>query len=56
MQFGASGSIDFRTASGLQTFDLRDVSSNCAARPANPAAVTAIEDAIVDLRFEVVCQ
>jgi hypothetical protein len=52
----ASGSVDFRTAPGTQSFELKDVSSNCAVTTANPATVTAIEDAIVDLRFEVVCQ
>lgn len=52
----ASGSVDFRTASGTQSFELKDVSSNCAATTANPATVTAIEDAIVDLRFEVICR
>lgn len=55
-QVAASGSVDFRTASGPQAFELRDVASNCTWTTANPAAVTAIEDAIVDLRFEVVCQ
>jgi hypothetical protein len=52
----ASGTVDFRTAPGTQTILLTDVSSNCATTTANPATVTAIEDAIVDLRFEVICR
>lgn len=52
----ASGSVDYRTASGTQSFQLTDVSSNCAPTTANPATVTVVEDAIVDLRFEVICR
>jgi hypothetical protein len=52
----ASGTVDFRTAPGTQAILLTDVSSNCATTTANPATVTAIEDAIVDLRFEVICR
>jgi hypothetical protein len=52
----ASGSVDYRTASGTQWFQLTDVASNCAPTTANPATVTVVEDAIVDLRFEVICR
>jgi hypothetical protein len=52
----ASGSVDFRAAAGRQTFELADVSPNCAPTTANPAAVTAIEDGIVEVRFEVICR
>jgi hypothetical protein len=52
----ASGSVDFRAAPGPQSFLLRDVASNCAVRGANPAEVEAIEDGLVELRFEVDCR
>jgi hypothetical protein len=51
------GSVDFRTLPGMQTFRLVDVADNCTVvAPGNPATVTALEAATVDVRFEVVCQ
>jgi hypothetical protein len=53
----ASGSVDFRVVPGPQSFLLADVANNCAVvAPGNPATVTAAEDALVELRYEVVCQ
>jgi hypothetical protein len=52
----SSGSVEFRAAPGRQTFLLEDVASNCAVTTTNPASVMAIEDGVVDLRFEVACQ
>jgi hypothetical protein len=52
-----SGSVDFRAAPVPQSFELRDVAPNCTVTaPSNPAVVTAIEDGVVELRFEVACR
>ncbi|MFL5521986.1 MAG: hypothetical protein ACJ8B6_13675 [Gemmatimonadales bacterium] len=53
----ASGSVDFRTVPGPKLFELWGVEANCSVTgPAWPALVTAIEDAVVELRLEVVCR
>ena len=52
----SSGSVEFRTAPGSQTFLLTDVAPNCTVvAPGNPATVAAIEDTVVELRYEVAC-
>jgi hypothetical protein len=52
-----AGSVDFRVLPGVRSFTLGDVASNCVVLPpGNPRSVTAIEDAVVELRFEVACQ
>jgi hypothetical protein len=53
----ASGSVDYRLLPGVHSFTLSDVATNCVVLPpGNPRSVTAIEDAVVELRFEVACQ
>lgn len=53
----SSGSVDFTSFPGPETFVLEGVTDNCAViAPGNPATVTVVEDGIVELRFEVACQ
>lgn len=55
----SSGSVsaDFVAFPGSQTFRLTDLPDNCdVIAPGNPATVTAIEDSVAELRFEVACQ
>jgi hypothetical protein len=53
----AQGSVEFITLTGPETFRLEDVANNCiVVAPGNPATITATEDVIAELRFEVACQ
>jgi hypothetical protein len=50
-------SVDYRVLPGVRSFTLDDVATNCVVLPpGNPRSVTAIGDAVVELRFEVACQ
>jgi hypothetical protein len=53
----SNGSVDFRVSAGQHTFTLYGVAGNCTViTPGIWAAVTAIEDEVVELRYEVACQ
>jgi hypothetical protein len=57
LPLAATGSVDFLVPAGQQTFTLFGVADNCTViTPGSRAEVTAIEDEVVALRYEVACQ
>jgi len=53
----SAGNVDYRVLPGVRSFTLDDVATNCVVLPpGNPRSVTVIEDAVVELQFEVACQ